>query len=51
MAFPNRMSRGLAQADECRRQAERATNPFDTEAWLRLAGEWIKLAQASEKRT
>ena len=45
------VARFRAQADECRQQAERAINPLDKEAWLRLAGEWIKLAQASEKRT
>jgi hypothetical protein len=40
-----------AQAEECRQQAERAISPLDKEAWLRLAGEWIKLAQASGNRT
>jgi hypothetical protein len=43
------VARFRAQADECRQQAERAINPLDKEAWLRLAGEWIKLAQASAK--
>jgi hypothetical protein len=45
------VARFRAQADDCRQQAERAINLLDKEAWLRLAGEWIKLAQASEKRT
>jgi hypothetical protein len=36
------------QAEECREQAERAINPLDKEAWLRVAGEWIKLAQSAE---
>jgi hypothetical protein len=48
--YPDGMSeqdvvRVRAQADECRQQAERAINPIDKESWLRLAGEWIKLAQ------
>jgi hypothetical protein len=34
------------QAEECRQQAEKAKSPLDKEAWLRVAGEWIKLAQA-----
>ena len=45
------VARFRAQADECRQQAELAINPLDKEAWLRLAGKWIKLAQASAKRT
>jgi hypothetical protein len=32
------------QADECREQAAKAISPLDKEAWLRVAGEWIKLA-------
>jgi hypothetical protein len=36
------------QAEECRQQAEKATSPLDKEAWLRVAGEWIKLAQAAD---
>ncbi|KJC52198.1 hypothetical protein UB31_09655 [Bradyrhizobium sp. LTSP849] len=48
--YPDGMSeqdvaRFRAQADECRQQAERAVSALDKEAWLRLAGEWIKLAQ------
>jgi hypothetical protein len=51
--YPDGMSeqdvaRFRAQADECRQQAERTINPIDKESWLRLAGEWIKLAQNSE---
>jgi hypothetical protein len=30
--------------------AERAINTRDKDAWLKIAGEWIKLAQAAEKR-
>jgi hypothetical protein len=29
---------------------KRSINPLDKEAWLRLAGDWIKLAQAAEER-
>jgi hypothetical protein len=36
------------QAKECRQQAEKAISPLDEEAWLRVAGEWIKLAQSAE---
>jgi hypothetical protein len=44
------IARFRQQATECRQQAERAINPFDKEAWLHLAGDWIKLAQDSERR-
>jgi hypothetical protein len=36
------------QAEECRQQAERAKSPLNKEAWLRVAAEWIKLAQAAD---
>ena len=38
------------EADECREQFERATNPRDKEQWLRLSGEWTKMAQDAESR-
>jgi hypothetical protein len=38
------------QANECRELAERARNPRDREAWLRLAGDWIRLAQTAAER-
>jgi hypothetical protein len=38
------------QAEESRQQAAKAINPLDKESWLRVAEEWIKLAQASEQR-
>lgn len=38
------------RADECREQAERAHSPLDKERWLRLAGNWITMAQEAEKR-
>jgi hypothetical protein len=37
-------------ADECREQGERAHSPLDKERWLRLAGNWITMAQEAEKR-
>jgi hypothetical protein len=39
-----------AQADECRRQAEKAISPRDKEAWLKVAGEWANLAQSVDDR-
>jgi hypothetical protein len=36
------------QAGECRQQLEKATSPLDKEAWLPVAGEWVKLAQAAD---
>jgi hypothetical protein len=38
------------QADECREQAAKAISPLDKEAWLRVAGEWLKLAMSVEER-
>jgi hypothetical protein len=38
------------QAEEARQHAERAVSPFDKEAWLRIAEEWLKLAQSLEAR-
>jgi len=37
-------------ADECREQAETAHSPLDKERWLRLAGNWITMAQEAERR-
>jgi hypothetical protein len=31
-----------AEAEECRREAERARSPLDREAWLKLAADWIE---------
>ena len=38
------------QADECREQAELSLSPLDKERWLRLAGDWIRMAQEAEAR-
>jgi hypothetical protein len=37
------------QAEEARQYAEKAISPLDKEAWLRVAGEWIKLAESAER--
>jgi hypothetical protein len=38
------------QAEECREQAAKALSPLDKEAWLRVAEEWLKLAQSVDDR-
>jgi hypothetical protein len=38
------------EAEECRKLAERARSQMDKEAWLRLAADWIKLAEDAELR-
>ncbi|MET4520161.1 hypothetical protein [Bradyrhizobium sp. I1.7.5] len=35
------------EAEECRRLAERAIKQSDKEAWLRLAADWLKLAEGA----
>jgi hypothetical protein len=37
------------QASEAREQAERSFRPSDKEAWLRIAEEWMKLAQLRDE--
>jgi hypothetical protein len=37
------------RADEAREQAERSFRPTDKEAWLRIAQEWMKLAQTRDE--
>jgi hypothetical protein len=44
------IARFRAQANECCQLAQQAINPIDKETWLRLAGDWIKLAQEGEER-
>jgi hypothetical protein len=36
-----------ATPKDCRPQAERSLNPLDKEHWLKIAEEWLKLAQDS----
>jgi hypothetical protein len=38
-----------ANAEDCRRQAEREEDPEIKEKWLRLASEWDRLATAPHK--
>jgi hypothetical protein len=35
------------QANGCHQQAALAVNPLDKDAWLLLADDWIKMAQAA----
>jgi hypothetical protein len=39
------------EAEECRELAEKAMSPLDKEAWVRLAEDWLKLAQEAERST
>jgi hypothetical protein len=36
------------QAADAQAHAEKAINPLDKEAWLKVAGDWIRLAQNAE---
>jgi hypothetical protein len=38
------------QAEEAREHAARVISPLDKEAWLRVAEEWLKLAESAESR-
>jgi hypothetical protein len=38
------------EAEECRKLAASAVSQLDKEAWLRLAADWIKLAENAEQR-
>ena len=46
----NDAARFRKEAEECRRQAEKAIGLLDKEAWLKMAAEWTKLAQNAEMR-
>jgi hypothetical protein len=46
----NDASRFREQAEEARQHAERAVSQLNKEAWLKVAGEWIKPAEAVERR-
>ena len=46
----NSAERFRSEAKECRQLAERATKPVDKEASLRLAEDWVKLAEDAERR-
>jgi hypothetical protein len=47
--MPDDAERYRKKAEECRQQAEKAVSPLDKKAWLQLAMDWIKLAQAPEQ--
>lgn len=49
MSEPN-ANRFRMEADECLRLAELAFSKVDREAWLRLAADWISLAEARPSR-
>jgi len=36
------------QAEQALQFAEKSINPLDREVWLRVADEWLKLAQSAE---
>jgi hypothetical protein len=38
------------EAEDCRREAERASDPADKEFWLRIAAGWIELAKDAGKQ-
>ena len=38
------------QAEEAQQHAAEAISPLDKEAWLRIAEEWLKLAQSIDDR-
>jgi hypothetical protein len=46
----NDAERFRQEAEECRSLAERSASPLDKEAWLRLAADWIKLAENADQR-
>jgi hypothetical protein len=50
VAMSDDSARFRKQAEECRAQAAKAVNPIDKEAWLRLAGEWLKMASSVDAR-
>jgi hypothetical protein len=37
-------------AEDCREQATKAVSPLDKEQWLKLAADWLLLAQSAEAR-
>jgi hypothetical protein len=36
-------------AVECHLEAQRSTNPLDKQQWLKIAGQWLKLAEVAEQ--
>jgi hypothetical protein len=46
--FANFKDEAWERAEECRREAARASNTVDVIAWLSLADEWRKLRQGND---
>jgi len=44
------VERFRSEAEECHKLAEKALSQADKEAWLRLAADWIKLAENAQER-
>ena len=38
------------QAEYCRQQASKARDPTDKAAWLKVAGDWLRMAENAEQR-
>jgi hypothetical protein len=38
------------QAEYCRHQSKMANKPKDKEAWLKVAGDWLNMAEDAEAR-
>jgi hypothetical protein len=38
------------QAEDCRQMAGKVISPLDKEAWLKLAGDWLRLADDADLR-
>jgi len=38
------------QAEYCRTQAKKASDPKDKEAWLKVAADWLQMAEDAERR-
>ena len=43
----NRADEYRKNGDECRQQAERSRDPLDKECWLKIAQDWVKMAEAA----
>ena len=50
VAMSDDAARFRRQAKEAKEHGTKALSPLDKEAWLRIAEEWIKLAQAAERQ-
>jgi hypothetical protein len=48
--MPEDDARRFRKQAECRQQAAKAISPLDKETLLRVAEEWIRLAQSTEER-